>query len=362
MEKQAIHGTGGESIVEYRKLGGSGCSMSALALGTMTFGRETDEEGSHAQFDAFAAAGGTLVDTADVYSGGVSETIVGRWLASRPNEVTDRMVIATKGRFPTDTGDPNAVGLSRRHLGQALTASLRRLGVETIDLYQVHAWDPLTPLAETLEFLDGAVRAGRIRYYGLSNFLGWQVQKAVDLAQARGLVGPVTLQPQYNLLSREIEWEIVPACESTGLGLLPWSPLAGGVLTGKYQRDAEAPADTRLSDAGSRSFFAPRSAEQRTWDVIEALRAIAAEREATPAQVALAWVKGRPQVTSVIIGCRTHEQFTDNMTAADLVLTDKEMDQLTTASEVPVDYPYGGMALLQRSRQIEGGWGPGWGR
>ncbi|MFC0429369.1 aldo/keto reductase [Kutzneria buriramensis] len=348
--------------MEYRKLGGSGCSVSALALGTMTFGRETDEEGSHAQLDAFAAAGGTLIDTADVYSGGVSETIVGKWLASRPGEVTDKIVIATKGRFPTDTTDPNAVGLSRRHLDQALTASLRRLGIETIDLYQVHAWDPITPLAETLEFLDGAVRTGKIRYYGLSNFLGWQVQKAVDLAEARGLVKPVTLQPQYNLLSREIEWEIVPACESTGLGLLPWSPLAGGMLTGKYQRDAEAPADTRLSNAGTSSFFVQRSAAQRTWDVIETVRTIATEREISAAQVALAWVKGRTQVTSVIIGARTQEQFADNMAAADLVLTEKEMERLNTASEVPVDYPYGGMALLQRSRQIEGGWGPGWGR
>jgi aryl-alcohol dehydrogenase-like predicted oxidoreductase len=348
--------------VEYRRLGGSGSSVSTLALGTMTFGRETDEDGSFAQLDAFAAAGGTLLDTADVYSGGVSETIVGKWFASRPDEVTDRMVIATKGRFPTDPADPNAVGLSRRHLDQALTASLRRLGVDTIDLYQVHAWDPLTPIAETLEFLDGAVRAGKIRYYGLSNFLGWQVQKAVDVAEARGLIKPVTLQPQYNLLSREIEWEIVPACESTDLGLLPWSPLAGGVLTGKYQRDAEAPADTRLANTGSRSFFAQRNAAQRTWDVVEAVRSVAAEREISPAQVALAWVKGRPQVSSVIIGCRTQEQFADNMAAADLVLTDKEMEQLTAASDVPVDYPYGGMALLQRSREIEGGWGPGWNR
>jgi aryl-alcohol dehydrogenase-like predicted oxidoreductase len=348
--------------VEYRKLGGSGCSVSALALGTMTFGAATDEAGAHAQLDAFAAGGGTLIDTADVYVGGLSEEIVGRWLASRPDEVTDRMVIATKGRFPNVDTDPNGVGLSRRHLDQALTASLRRLGVETIDLYQVHAWDPLTPLAETLEFLDGAVRAGKIRYYGLSNFLGWQVQKTVDLAEARGLVKPVTLQPQYNLLSREIEWEVVPACESTGLGLLPWSPLAGGLLTGKHRRNEEAAEGTRLAEPLMSRFAAPRTAEQRTWDVIDAVRAIAAEREISAAQVALAWVKARPQVTSVIIGCRTEEQFADNMAAADLVLTEKETDRLNAASEVPVDYPYGGMALLQRSRQIEGGWGPGWGR
>jgi len=343
--------------VEYRKLGGSGCSVSALALGTMTFGAKTDEDGAYAQLDAFAAAGGTLLDTADVYVGGASETIIGKWLASRPSEVTDSIVIATKGRFPTAEGDPNAVGLSRRHLDIALNASLRRLGVDAIDLYQVHAWDPITPLAETLEFLDNAVRAGKIRYYGLSNFTGWQVQKAVDLAQARGLVKPITLQPQYSLLCREIEWEIVPACESTDLGLLPWSPLAGGLLTGKYQRGAEAPADTRLADARIGSFFAPRTAEQRTWDVIETVQSIAAEREVTAAQVALAWVKGRPQVSSVIIGASTFEQFTDNLAAADLVLTEKENERLTTASAVPIDYPYGGMALGQRNRVTAGGWG-----
>ena len=343
--------------MEYRKLGGSGCSVSAIALGTMTFGAATDEDGAYAQLDAFAAAGGTLLDTADVYVGGTSETIVGKWLAARPTEVSERMVIATKGRFPTNETDPNGVGLSRRHLDIALTGSLRRLGVDTIDLYQVHGWDPLTPLTETLAFLDGAVRSGKIRYYGMSNFLGWQVQKAVDLAEANGWIKPVTLQPQYSLLCREIEWEIVPACQSTDLGLLPWSPLAGGLLTGKYQRDVEAGADTRLGDARIGSFFAPRTAEQRTWDVLAALRAIASEREVTPAQVALAWVKGRPQVTSVIIGARTFEQFTDNMAAADLVLTDKEYEQLDTASEVTIDYPYGRMALTQRNRKIEGGWG-----
>lgn len=356
MEKQAIRHWW-ESIVEYRKLGGSGCAVSVLALGTMTFGATTDEEDAYRQLDEFAAVGGTLLDTADVYVGGVSETIVGKWLASRPNEVTDRMVVATKGRFPTAEGGPNAVGLSRRHLDVALTASLRRLGVDAIDLYQVHAWDPQTPIHETCEFLDSAVRAGKIRYYGLSNFLGWQVQKTVDLAQARGLVRPVTLQPQYSLLSREIEWEIVPACESTDLGLLPWSPLAGGLLTGKYQRGVEAPADTRLADAGIGHFFAPRTAEQRTWDVIETVQAIAAEREVTPAQVALAWVKGRPRVSSVIIGARTHEQFEDNLAAAGLVLEDKEMERLNSVSEVPIDYPYGGGALGQRRRPIEGGRG-----
>src|SRR3954452_22597126 len=221
--------------MEYRTLGRSGCAVSTLALGTMTFGAESDEATAHAQLDAFFAAGGNLIDTADVYAGGASEAIIGRWLARQPAAVRDQVVLATKGRFATGEG-PNDVGLSRRHLRRALEASLRRLGTDHVDLYQVHAWDPLTPLEETWRFLDDAVRAGKISYLGLSNYAGWQIQKVADLADFRGWAPPVTLQPQYNLLVREIEWEIVPACESTGLGMLPWSPLGGGWLTGKYSR------------------------------------------------------------------------------------------------------------------------------
>ncbi len=212
--------------MEYRLLGNSGCAVSALALGALTFGNETDEAGSFAQLDRFAEVGGTLIDTADVYADHHSEEIIGRWLGQRP-AARETVVLATKGRFPTDES-PNGHGSSRRHLASALDASLRRLGVATIDLYQVHAWDPLTPLEETLRFLDDATRAGKIHYIGLSNFTGWQLQKAVDLADARGLARPVTLQPQYNLLARAVEWEIIPACQAEGLGLLPWSPLASG--------------------------------------------------------------------------------------------------------------------------------------
>jgi aryl-alcohol dehydrogenase-like predicted oxidoreductase len=341
--------------VEYRKLGGSGCSVSAFALGTMTFGESTDEDGAFAQLDMFVEAGGTLVDTADVYSGGMSETIIGKWLADRPDEVTDKVVLATKGRFPV-SDEPNGAGLSRRHLEKALTASLRRLSIDTIDLYQVHAWDPLTPIEETLSFLDGAVRAGKIRYIGLSNFTGWQVQKTVDIAQVNGLTRPVTLQPQYSLLSREIEWEIVPACESTGLGLLPWSPLAGGILTGKYQQDAQPAAGARLANDRYTPFMAPRTQEQRTWEVVDTLKTIADDRGVPVSQVALAWVAGRLAVSSVILGARTLQQLTDNLGASELILTDKENEQLNLASQPSVDYPYGGMALWQRRREIGGGW------
>src|SRR4051794_32772404 len=277
--------------MEDRHLGRSGCAVSSLALGTMTFGRETDEAGSHAQLDAFVAAGGTLIDTADVYTRGVSEEIVGRWLARQSADVRGQVVLATKGRFAMGDG-PNDVGLSRRHLRDALDASLRRLQVEHVDLYQVHAWDPLTPLEETFGFLDDAVRAGKVGYVGLSNYAGWQIQKVVDLCEFRGLSRPVTLQPQYNLLAREIEWEIVPACDSTGLGLLPWSPLGGGWLTGKYTRDQRPSGATRLGETPGRGgeAYDRRSRVERTWDVIDAVAAIAEQRGVSMAQVALAWL------------------------------------------------------------------------
>src|SRR3954454_10979604 len=343
--------------MQQRLLGRSGAVVSNLALGTMTFGTETDEPGSHAQLDAFMEAGGTLVDTADVYSGGVSEEIIGRWLARQPADVRARVVLATKGRFPKGPG-PNDAGLSRRHLRDALDASLRRLGVEAIDLYQVHAFDPHTPLEETLRVLDDAVRAGKINYFGLSNYTGWQLQKLVDLAEFRGLTPPVTLQPQYNLLVREIEWEIIPACESTGLGLLPWSPLGGGWLTGKYTKGERPTGATRLGENPDRGVEAydRRSVQQRTWDVIEAVESIASARGASMAQVALAWLVDRPMVTSVILGARTMEQLRDNLGAAGMHLDEEETARLDAASDpAPADYPYGGPGTEQRDRKLEGG-------
>jgi aryl-alcohol dehydrogenase-like predicted oxidoreductase len=340
--------------MEYRKLGRSGCAVSSLALGTMTFGHESDERVSHAQLDAFVEAGGTLIDTADVYTRGASEEIIGRWLATQPSAIRDQVVLATKGRFAMGDG-PNDLGLSRRHLRDALDASLRRLGVEHVDLYQVHAFDPLTPLDETWSFLDDAVRAGKISYVGLSNYTGWQVQKVVDLAEFRGLARPVTLQPQYNLLVREIEWEIVPACESTGLGLLPWSPLGGGWLTGKYAKDERPAGATRLGEDPERGVEAydRRSTVQRTWDVIDAVQAIASDRGISMAQVALAWLTDRPQMTSVILGARTLEQLDDNLGAAGLHLSAEETARLDEASDpAPADYPYGGPGVEQRARSL----------
>ena len=341
--------------MDYRTLGRSGCSVSTLTLGTMTFGKETDEAGAHQQLDAFVEAGGNLVDTADVYNAGVSEEMIGHWLADRSPDVRNRVVLATKGRFPMGAG-VNDLGLSRRHLQRALDDSLRRLGVDCVDLYQVHSWDPVTPLEETLGALDDLVRAGKVRYVGLSNFTGWQVQKAVALARERGWESPVTLQPQYNLLVRELEWEIVPSCEDAGLGLLPWSPLGGGWLTGKYARDDRPTGATRLGEDPARGVeaYARRSSQQRTWDVVDAVREVADQRGVTMAQVALAWLADRPAVTSVILGARTTEQLADNLGAAGLHLSEEETARLDAASDpAPADYPYGDMGRHQRGRTVD---------
>jgi aryl-alcohol dehydrogenase-like predicted oxidoreductase len=340
--------------MEYRTLGRSGTVVSTYCLGTMTFGAETDEAGSHEQLDRFLEAGGTFVDTADVYTHGASEEIIGRWLADRPSDLADRVVLTTKGRFATGR-DANDVGTSRRHLTRALEASLRRLQVDSVDLYQVHAWDPVTPIEETLSFLDGAVRAGKVQHVGLSNYTGWQVQKSVATAERLGLARPVTLQPQYNLLVREVEWEIVPACQDAGLGLLPWSPLGGGWLTGKYTRDQRPTGATRLGEDPQRGVEAydTRAGSERTWAVVDALQKVAEGRGVPMGQVALAWLHDRPGVSSVILGARTTQQLEQNLAATGLHLSDEETGLLDAASDpAPADYPYGPIAIDQRSRQV----------
>ena len=341
--------------MDYRTLGRSGCAVSNLALGTMTFGVETAEPGAHEQLDLFLEAGGTLVDTADVYGGGESERIIGSWLADRPADLTGRVVLATKGRFPT-ADDPNGAGLSVRHLTRALDASLARLGVDRVDLYQAHAYDPVTPLEETLRTMDGFVRAGKVAYWGLSNFTGWQLTKLVQLAQAMGVAAPVTLQPQYSLVVREIEWEIVPAALDAGMGLLPWSPLGGGYLSGKYTRDQRPGAGTRLGDDPGRGMEAwERRGTERTWAVIDAVQRIAEARAVSMAEVALAWVTDRPGVTATIVGARTTEQLRTNLGAADLHLSAAETAALDAASDPhPPDYPYGELGVDQQDRTL--GW------
>jgi aryl-alcohol dehydrogenase-like predicted oxidoreductase len=340
--------------MDYRTLGNSGCAVSGLCLGTMTFGVETDETVAHQQLDRFVEAGGTLVDTADVYGDGRSEQIIGRWFARRPAEVTEPVVLATKGRFHSGDNSPNGAGLSARHLTRALDASLRRLGLDTVDLYQVHAFDALTPMEETLRTLDQFVRAGKIRYYGLSNFTGWQLTKAVHLARALNVAGPVTLQPQYSLLAREIEWEIVPAVLDAGMGMLPWSPLGGGWLSGKYRRDQRPAGATRLGEDPGRGMEAyDRRGTDRTWNVIDAVQKVAEDRGVSMAEVALAWVTARPAVSSTILGARTLDQLEANLRSAGLYLTEAETAVLDAASDPhPVDYPYGELGVDQRSRRL----------
>jgi aryl-alcohol dehydrogenase-like predicted oxidoreductase len=329
--------------MQLRTLGDSGLLVSAYALGTMTFGDETPEEDAHAILDRYQEAGGLLLDLADVYAAGESERIVGRWLARRHQR--DDVLLATKARFAVgEDADPNRRGLSRRWLHTAIDDSLRRLGVEHVDLYQVHCWDPLTPVEEWLGALDDLVRLGKVRYVGVSNHTGWQLQRVALVARYEGLAPIVSLQPQYNLLAREVEWELLPLCEQEGIGVLPWSPLGGGWLTGKYRRDERPSGATRLGEDPERGVeaYEPRAASERTWHVLDAVREVADRHGASMSAVALAWVTGRPAVSSTILGVRTVEQLEDNLTATDVVLTQDEVRLLDEVSEPPLpDYPYG---------------------
>lgn len=336
--------------MRYGQLGGCGAVISNYALGTMTFGAETSEKDSHAQLDLYAERGGTVIDTADVYSAGASEEIVGRWLAQRDRATTDAMFLASKGRFPVGVPAREA-GLSRRHLRRALDASLTRMGIDHLDLYQVHSWDPVTPLEETVDFLEDAVRAGKVSYVGLSNFLGWQIAQAATLA--RGRFPLVSMQPQYNLLVREVEWEIIPASEAHGLGILPWSPLGGGWLAGKYTKDAAPAGATRLGENPQRGVEAydKRARDERTWRVLEAIATVAERHGCTQAQVSLAWLDSRPSVSSIILGCRTTEQLESNLGAAEVALDGDDLTLLDEASDpTPADWPYGPAGAEQRSR------------
>jgi len=340
--------------MRYRTLGTSGTVVSELALGTMTFGAETDETESCAILDRYVDGGGTFVDTADVYAGGRSEEIIGRWMKADPARA-DRIVLTSKARFPT-SDDPNDVGASRRHLARALDASLRRLGVDHIDLYQLHAWEQVTPVEESLRFLDDAIRAGKIGYYGFSNYTGWQIATAAGVAARHGWAPPVTLQPQYNLLSRGIELEIVDAASETGLGILPWSPLAGGWLTGKYQRGVLPTTGNRYAKPQDQAAREERDRDDRVWEILDVLARVADSHSATKGQIALAWLLSRPIVTSVILGARTLDQLTQNLPASEIELSDTAREELDRVSAPRFDeYPYSGWARQDRHRPLEGG-------
>jgi aryl-alcohol dehydrogenase-like predicted oxidoreductase len=308
--------------------------VSELCLGTMTFGNEADEATSRAMLDRFLDAGGNFVDTADVYNDGASEEITGRALGDR----RDRVVLATKVRFATGPG-PNDVGLSRRHIRLGVEASLRRLRTDWIDLYQVHCWDERAPLDETVSTLDDLVREGKVRYVGASNYAAWQLATALGMAALHGWEPFASLQPEYSLVTRDIERELLPLCRSQGLAVLPWSPLAGGILTGKYRKDEELPAGTRGGDADEPITFTYRL-DERAWRVVDAVVKAADETGKTPAQVALNWVLHRDGVTAPIIGARNLDQLEDNLGAIGWRLEQEQETALLWASAYPRGYPY----------------------
>ncbi|MGO9752910.1 MAG: aldo/keto reductase [Solirubrobacteraceae bacterium] len=327
--------------MEYRQLGASGLRISALTLGTMTFGGraqfrnvgDTDVAGARRQIEMALKAGVNLIDTADVYSEGASEEIIGEVLAGG---LRDEVLIASKVRFPMGPG-PNDAGLSRHHIIRGCEASLRRLRTDHIDLYQVHEWDGQTPLEETLAALEYLLQSGKVRYVGCSNFAGWQVMKALGIADANELPRFVSQQVHLSLQERSAEYEIVPSAIDQGLGLLIWSPLAGGWLSGKYRRNQAAPAGSRHASEWSEP---PIYDEDKLYGTIDVLVEVAEGRGVSAAQVALAWVLGRPGITTVIVGARTDEQLADNLKAAELQLEGDELQRLNEVSLPPLPYPF----------------------
>jgi aryl-alcohol dehydrogenase-like predicted oxidoreductase len=327
--------------MEYRQLGHSGLRVSALTLGTMTFGGRggfaavgaTDVEGARRQIDMSLDAGVNLIDTADVYSGGLSEEITGEVIKGR----RDKLLLSTKVRMTMGDG-PNDAGLSRHHIVTGCEASLRRLGTDHIDIYHVHEWDGQTRLEETLSALSSLVAAGKVRYLAASNYAGWQLMKALAIADSHGFERFAAQQIYYSLESRDAEYELVPLSLDQGVGILVWSPLAGGLLTGKYRRDASPSEGTRqVSGTWNEP---PVRDQEKLYDTIEVLVDIAGAHHASPAQVAIAWLLGRPAVTSVIVGARTDEQLRDNLGAASLSLTPDEREALDKVSMPELVYPH----------------------
>jgi len=336
--------------MEYRALGKSGLRVSVLTMGTMTFGGRgpfknvgsTDVAQARRQVDMCLDAGVNLIDTADVYSDGLSEEIVGQALSGR----RDQMLVATKVRMPMGRG-PNDAGLSRHHVISGCEASLRRLGTDHIDLYQVHEWDGQTPLEETLRALDLLVQQGKVRYVGASNYASWQLMKALGTAERLGLPQFVSQQIYYSLQAREAEYELIPLAVDQGLGVLVWSPLAGGLLSGKYRSGREAPAGSRqLTDWDE----PPVYDTDGLYDIIEVLVKVAEQHGVPAAQVALAYTLAKPAVTTLVVGARTDEQLADNLAAASLTLGADELAQLEAASAPPLIYPYWHQAKTARDR------------
>ncbi|SEM90367.1 Predicted oxidoreductase [Loktanella fryxellensis] len=349
------------SLTHYRALGRSGLVVSPLSLGTMTFGPGdwgVDEAGSRAIFDAYRDAGGNVVDTADIYTGGISEEFVGRFIKDTGSR--DEIVLATKfgfngSRSPLASnqggaGNPHAGGAGSKNIHRALDASLRRLGTDYIDLYWMHIWDGVTPVEEIVQTLGDLVRAGKIRHYGFSDMPAWFAMKAATIATERRVPGPIAMQVEYSLVARDVEAEHGPAAREGGMGIMPWSPLAGGFLTGKYRRD-DTSGTGRLSGANP---FGDSKFSDRNWAILAVLNAVAAEQDRPPAQVALAWVMAQRGVASTLVGARTVAQLRDNIAATEVALTPDQIRRLDQVSA-----PEGGfsanLTALPIRRMIYGG-------
>ena len=340
--------------MEYRNLGAAGVKVSTLCLGAMTFGEadaqsfmhqvSADEATSHAILDRAVEAGINFVDTADVYGqDGLSERVIGAWLAAGGAARRDRLVLATKFRFTMGDG-PNKSGAARWRIIRCVEDSLRRLRTDRIDLYQIHMQDITVAEEETLRALDDLVRAGKVVYLGCSNYAAYRLADSQWIARTQHLERFVTLQAQYSLVTRELEREHVPLCRQWGLGILPWSPLAAGFLTGKYRKDAPPPEGSRLAKWQDRL---ARFDSERNWRILDAVDRVAAEVGASPSVVALAWLLGKPQVTSVIFGARTVAQLEDNLAAGDLRLPAELIKVLDDASAFELGYPYDFMGRIQ---------------
>ncbi len=355
------------SLTDYRTLGRSGLVVSPLALGTMTFGHPgwgADARVSRAIFDRYREAGGNFIDTADIYADGESERLIGQFI--RDSEARDEIVLATKFGFNAGAsplaaaacgGHVHAGGAGAKNIHRALHASLRRLGTDHIDLYWMHIWDGVTPVEEILQTLGDLVRAGKIRHFAFSDVPAWLAMKGATIAAERRMPGPIALQLEYSLVARDIEGEHIPAAQEAGLGVMPWSPLAGGFLTGKYKRGDTG--DTgRLSGAnpfGDTKFIA------RNWDILDALRETAAEIERTAAQVALAWVMARPGVASTLVGARSVEQLAGNLGAASITLSADQTARLDTASAPPLGFSAAMQQPMIRRMVFGGQSVTGWG-
>jgi aryl-alcohol dehydrogenase-like predicted oxidoreductase len=360
-------------LASYRAFGRSGLAVSPLALGTMTFGTArwgSGEAASRAVFDAYVEAGGNFVDTADVYSGGRSEEMVGAFIAER--NLRDAIVVATKSGFGTGQG-PHKGGNGAKHVRQALDGSLKRLRTDFIDLYWTHVWDGVTPAEELLDTMAAVVRSGKVRYWGMSNAPAWYVAKLAALAVARGLPGPVGLQYFYSLVARELEHEHVPLALDSGMAVLPWSPLAYGLLTGKYDRkeveagaprpggvpreaaaegETRAPGDKRLDGANP---FGDSLFTERNWAITDELKRVAAQMTQSPARVALAWVLSRPGVTAALMGVSRVEQLQDNIAALGLTIPAEHAAALDKASAPPRDTLYSLFTPAMRQGAVFGG-------